>query len=105
MSKLDKIKEAFTEVIRITDRKHDAWDKAKQALKDLEELREEMEGSGLRSHASTGQNSFVTRLQDSLKEPRGGKCSVSPRDLNDVLHHFIRLDDEARNNHLKETHR
>lgn len=40
MSKLDKIKEAFTEVIRITDRKHDAWDKAKQALKDLEELRD-----------------------------------------------------------------
>jgi len=103
MSKLDKIKKALEDAVK--DKKGMYWETATQALKDLEELREEMEGLGLRSHASTGQNSFVTRLQDSLKEPRGGKCSVSPRDLNDILHHFIRLDDEARNNHLKEVDR
>jgi len=39
---LDKIKKDFTEILRISDRKHEAWNNAKQSLKALDELREEM---------------------------------------------------------------
>lgn len=49
-------------------------------------------------HASTGGDSFVTRLEKALHGARPQqKVSVSPRDLHDILYHFIRLDNAARN--------
>lgn len=50
----------------------------------------------LPNHASTGLNSFVTRLQFALRNARGGMCYVSAMDLNDMIHNFIRLDNESR---------
>lgn len=47
-------------------------------------------------HTSSGLNSFVTRLQRSLRNSRYGKCSVSSRDLREIIYHFIRLDNEKR---------
>jgi hypothetical protein len=72
-----------------------------KALKEIEAAEQErQEGCEyLPRHASTGLNSFVTRLEEGrLKERRGGMCSVSSRDLHGILYHFIRLDNELRTN-------
>lgn len=45
----------------------------------------------------THHNTFVTRLEKALHSARPvSKVSVDPRDLRDLLHHFNRLDHEAR---------
>jgi hypothetical protein len=61
---------------------------------------------GLPSHASTGLNSFVTRLEKALSEQvRGCESTtvVNRRDLRDILYHFIRLDNEARTSTMRES--
>ena len=47
MTDLNKVKEAFAEVIRISDRKHDAWDDAKAALVELKTFIERLESDEL----------------------------------------------------------
>lgn len=52
-------------------------------------------------HASTGLDSFVTRLEKALHTTRSvstGNATVNARDLRDILYHFIRLDNQARAN-------
>lgn len=72
--------------------------KIKEARAALAFLKSEMERVDLlpRYHASTGLNSFVTRLEVSIKNQRAGSCTVSAKDLNEVLFHFLRLDNEVR---------
>ena len=62
---------------------------------EIKRLRETATGE-LPLHASTGLNSFVTRIEKDIKAARNGLSYVNTRDLKDLLHHFIRLDNEAR---------
>ncbi len=51
----------------------------------------------LPTHASTGLDSFVTRLEKALHSAMPSyPVRVNRRDLHDLLRHFIRLDNEAR---------
>lgn len=54
-------------------------------------------GEDLPRHASTGLDSFVTRLEKMLHSARPTELvSVSQKDLHELLFHFIRLDNAAR---------
>jgi len=63
---------------------------------EIKRLREAATGE-LPLHAGTGLKTFVTRLEADLKSARAGVTQVNAKDLKDLLYHFIRLDNEARN--------
>ncbi len=68
-----------------------------KALKELAAYKKRLESEErLGIHASKGKNSFVTRLENAFWADHNGICTVNKRDLKDILWHFIRLDNAAR---------